>query len=159
MLLTGSLGRLVPDSIMPQITCMLHWTPDSHPKNTNRLIKHWGWNFLFLNGKWSVLHLDPAPRIRMIASFGCTLHLLKPDWSDALWSGPGFKESYRSFKSAPHQIHASQIWKSLANTKPGTHKSAHIMINKGERTFKRVSFGWPYELLVINDQFEAISKV
>ena len=58
MLLTGSFGRLVPDSIMPQITCMLHWTLIHTPKNTNRLIKHWAWNFFFcrFSSNWILLY-------------------------------------------------------------------------------------------------------
>ena len=74
---------------------------DSHSKNKNRLIKHWALNFLFLNGKWSVLHLDPDPRIRMIASFGCTLHLLNPDWSDARQPGPRILRKLQIFQMRP----------------------------------------------------------
>ena len=71
----------------------------------------------------------PSPETRLVR---CTLS-----------PGPGFEESYRSFKCAPHQINA---WKSLANTKQGKHSFS----SKKEYSWLICIINTPNELFLNN---------
>ena len=131
-----------------QVSPRLYYAPNNlHATlDTNRLIKHWASKFLFIisyflmaSGAFCILILlRESGWLQALVARSISWNQIGPMHSGAF---PGFKESYRSFKCAPHQIHASQIWKSLANTKPETYKSVQwIWLIKG--TFKGVSFGW-----------------